>query len=920
MDRDRFDALARLLATSRSRRVTLGALLGVLAGPTAAEAARKRRKARGKDKDRDRNPGGAEDREREQRLQAERRKGGKRRKPKKKRGGRGNNGGGQTPPPPPDGCCGTDSCPDPEPGSTHAGCNHAGRSFIGQDHNGSTFRGIDGRNANFAATDNHGSVFAEACLQGASFRRARLDGSTWGDACLFDADFTGADFGGDLTLFDNARFCNTTMPDGSVNDRDCGEATPCCQPADPGPACQTPDDCPGQRCRSAFCTNGQCTYTIVDNNEDPSLACGPNSSGWCCEGECCAAAATECGPDGLCCAPNCAGRECGPDGCGATCIPGCELGQTCGEDGRCTGVPTCNPQLCPNGCCLSAGGEGICLTGKGDDFCGSGGVECADCGAGASCIDQVCVCRAEICDGCCENGPGNPGRCLANTPPTCGVGGAQCTSCPTGDGRTCNAQGECVCTPQSCPNGCCDENGECRSGNTSQVCGTGGQACARCPAGQGCRNGVCACTPQSCPDGCCASDGTCQPGNAFGACGVGGNACAGCNDSQTCQDQQCVNCGNSTCICTGQSLCTAPGASNLECSGPSDPNACFCYVSRTGQPFCAGGEVQAACNTDADCRNIGFPGAVCVDGVNVPGQTQCAGSNFCVIPCCTPDCAGKVCGPDGCGGNCGTCPGALVCNASGQCVSTCTPQNCPSGCCAADGSCQPGTAKGACGKGGATCQACGAGEGCLERQCEPCVVRTCAEAGVQCGPTTDGCGATLQCGSCPLGDEPSCQDGECRACDDACPDLCNTCFQVPDGNTICASNAVVGCPLPCSSDADCGNDDFPTCLASAVQRDSGEAQTFADFCQTPGVVGVCVAVASCCQPDCTGKVCGDDGCGGSCGSCAQCQECQNGTCQTTGMVCGNICCALTNEFCCTDVGSYCCDNSEGGCCQGTCCA
>ena len=39
MDRDRFDALARLLATSGSRRVTLGALLGVLVEPTAAPLA-----------------------------------------------------------------------------------------------------------------------------------------------------------------------------------------------------------------------------------------------------------------------------------------------------------------------------------------------------------------------------------------------------------------------------------------------------------------------------------------------------------------------------------------------------------------------------------------------------------------------------------------------------------------------------------------------------------------------------------------------------------------------------------------------------------------------------------------------------------------------------------------------------------------
>jgi hypothetical protein len=85
-------------------------------------------------------------------------------------------------------------------------------------------------------------------------------------------------------------------------------------------------------------------------------------------------------------------------------------------------------------------------------------------------------------------------------------------------------------------------------------------------------------------------------------------------------------------------------------------------------------------------------------------------------------------------------------------------------------------------------------------------------------------------------------------------------------------------------------------------------------------VGICVAVTSCCQPDCTGKQCGDDGCGGSCGSCGPCQECQNGACQTTGQFCGGICCALTGEFCCTDAGPYCCSTSYVACCQGTCCS
>jgi len=39
-------------------------------------------------------------------------------------------------------------------------------------------------------------------------------------------------------------------------------------------------------------------------------------------------------------------------------------------------------------------------------------------------------------------------------------------------------------------------------------------------------------------------------------------------------------------------------------------------------------------------------------------------------PTCTPNCAGKTCGSDGCGGSCGTCQSGQICNSYGQCVAT----------------------------------------------------------------------------------------------------------------------------------------------------------------------------------------------------------------------------------------------------------
>jgi len=69
-----------------------------------------------------------------------------------------------------------------------------------------------------------------------------------------------------------------------------------------------------------------------------------------------------------------------------------------------------------------------------------------------------------------------------------------------------------------------------------------------------------------------------------------------------------------------------------------------------------------------------FPATCKVEYDNPPSYELSSGSisalEGCANPCkpCTEDCAGRECGPDGCGGSCGTC-GTGTCNAAGQCVS-----------------------------------------------------------------------------------------------------------------------------------------------------------------------------------------------------------------------------------------------------------
>ena len=94
---------------------------------------------------------------------------------------------------------------------------------------------------------------------------------------------------------------------------------------------------------------------------------------------------------------------------------------------------------------------------------------------------------------------------------------------------------------------------------------------------------------------------------------------------------------------------------------------------------------------------------------------------------CTPQCAGKQCGSDGCGGSCGTCATNQTCAPSSQCgcALACTGKQCgPDGC-------------------GGICGMCGAGSSCTTSGTCACTPNC---AGRLCG--SDGCGGT--CGAaCP---------------------------------------------------------------------------------------------------------------------------------------------------------------------------
>jgi len=163
---------------------------------------------------------------------------------------------------------------------------------------------------------------------------------------------------------------------------------------------------------------------------------------------------------------------------------------------------------------------------------------------------------------------------------------------------------------------------------------------------------------------------------------------------------------------------------------------------------------------------------------------------------CTPACAGRACGPDGCGGSCGSCPAGHTCSADGQCA--CQP-DCTGLSCGPDPVC------------GQSCGGCSADEACVAGQC------ACQPdcSGLSCGPDPI-CGQP--CGTCDPDQE--CVQGQCmnRVCQPACKDrecgldpVCGqSCGQCPAGLSCSPEGACVddGCDPDCSGRA-CGPD--PSC-------------------------------------------------------------------------------------------------------------
>src|SRR5207237_152718 len=148
------------------------------------------------------------------------------------------------------------------------------------------------------------------------------------------------------------------------------------------------------------------------------------------------------------------------------------------------------------------------------------------------------------------------------------------------------------------------------------------------------------------------------------------------------------------------------------------------------------------------CNPQSCPGGCCANGTCITNRTnsQCGANGAACVSC--P--ANEVCNA----GSACQCGAGATCASGQRCTGTacvCDGQSCPNGCCDTNNVCQPGTAFGVCGTGGAACVA-----------CDPVRANGCASTG-RCQ-----CGNNLSCAS----GKECLFNGTCGCGPDVCPVGC----------------------------------------------------------------------------------------------------------------------------------------------------
>ena len=427
-----------------------------------------------------------------------------------------------------------------------------------------------------------------------------------------------------------------------------------------------------------------------------------------------------------------------------------------------------------------------------------------------------------------------------------------CTDAICGDDDGCEGlcQGLCLGEQDQCFDGVCLCLPDCEE----KKCGDDGCGgfCGYCAEPQDiCTDGVCVCQPE-CSSMECGSDGC---GGSCGDC-LDDEPCTldSCVDG-TCQNEYLPGCCDADEDCFNELDCLVEVCVIVEgadagvcdsylaeghCTSPEDCETKACHVIACEECLCIWTPVDGCCVDDDECAEPApCEVSTCVENACVTEPLNCDdGDPASVDSCdqqtgecvhCWPDCEGKECGDDGCEGSCGDCIDDKPCT-----VDSCEDALCTNdyilGCCEQDEDClMP-----------------------LDCLVEVCVIPEGEEVGE--------CEAHLAEGHCSVPEDcetKECHDISCEEClciwtpiDDCCVDDDECAEPAPCEVSTCVENACVTEPLNC-------DDGDPASVDSCDQQ-----------------TGECVH----CWPDCEGKECGDDGCGGLCGWCADGFPCTEDKC------------------------------------------
>ena len=366
---------------------------------------------------------------------------------------------------------------------------------------------------------------------------------------------------------------------------------------------------------------------------------------------------------------------------------------------------------------------------------------------------------------------------------------------------------------------------------------------------------------------------------------------------------------------------------DIETVDASGETACIpdCEGKQCGGNGCGG--TCGSCGDFGGCKQDG----TCSCDFEKCAGTCCGDGAVCFdSTCCPPQCDGKECGDDGCGGTCGQCDGLEECGEGGHC--DCPFEQCGGACCeSSDETCHQGacclpdcTGKdcGSDGCGG-VCADCPEQYACVDEGKTAVCEAMCAEfcAGLECGNA--GLKEECECGSC--GDGNPCTDDVCtdqqqcnypantESCDDG-----NPCT----GQDTCADGLCAGELLPldqlaeldclCTEDADCTEIENGTVCDGTLycHKEPEEAEE--------GVCAVAPETVLACQD---GHQCTEDACDpvDGCVFIPHDEDCDDGNPCTDNMCSLELgCVKIDNELPCDD-GDICTDGdtcSGGNCIPG----